>query len=58
MTTDMEGIALMLVMGLIGIALLVGALCIERLIEPRHERLFRNLASNTRGRRAMAEDCE
>lgn len=33
-----EGIALMAIMGAIGILLLVGALFIERLVEPRHER--------------------
>lgn len=44
------GIALMLVMAVIGILALVGALCIERLVEPRHEREFRHLASVERAR--------
>lgn len=33
-----EGLALMLVMTAIGIVLLLGALFVERLVEPRHER--------------------
>lgn len=42
-----EGIALMAIIGAIAILLLVGALCIERLVEPRHERTHA-------GRRAQA----
>ena len=47
-----EGIALMAIMGAIGILLLVGALCIERLVEPRHEREeFDHLTRVERARR-------
>ncbi len=45
-----EGIALMAIMGAIAILLLVGALFIERLVEPRHEREFRHLAAVERAR--------
>jgi Flp pilus assembly protein TadB len=44
------GIALLIVMGVIGILALVGALFIDRLVEPRHEREFRHLASVERAR--------
>ena len=36
--TNAEGLALMIVIGVIGALMLVGALFIERLVEPRHER--------------------
>ena len=49
-----EGIALMAIMGVIGILLLVGALCIERLVEPRHEREFDHMTRSTRARRDLA----
>ena len=48
--TNAAGIALMLVMAVIGILALVGALFIERLVEPRHEREFRHLAAVERAR--------
>ena len=52
-----DGIALMVVMGVIGILLLVGALCIERLVEPRHEREeFDHLARSSRARRDLASN--
>lgn len=47
-----EGIGLMLVIALIGILALLGALCIERLVEPRHEREeFDHLTRVERARR-------
>ncbi len=50
--TNADGLALMLIVGLIGIVLLVGALCIERLVEPRHEREeFDHLTRVERARR-------
>ena len=36
--TDPDGIALLIVMGVIGIALLLGAAFVERLVEPRKRR--------------------
>lgn len=46
------GIALMLVFGVIGVLFLVGALCIERLVEPLHEREeFDHLTRVERARR-------
>jgi len=54
-----EGIALMAIIGAIGILLLVGALCIERLVEPRHEREFDHLTRVERARqqrRAEVDD--
>lgn len=53
-----EGIALMLVLGMIGLFFLLGAIFIERLILPRHERMFDNMARNTRGRRAQAKEAK
>lgn len=49
-----EGIALALVVGLIGLVLALGAIFIERLVEPRHEREFDNLTRTGRGRQAQA----
>ena len=37
---DTNGIALLIVMGVIGIALLLGAAFVERLVEPRGKRRF------------------
>ena len=53
-----EGIALMIVLGMIGLLFLLGAIFIERLVIPRHERLFDNMAKNTRGRRAMSREAK
>lgn len=52
--SDPDGLALLLIVGLIGLALLVGALFIERLVEPRHEREFDHMSRVSRGRRAQA----
>lgn len=50
--TNADGLALMLIVGLIGIVLLLGALFIERLVEPRHEREeFDHLTRVDRARR-------
>jgi len=51
-----EGLALLLVIAVIGGLLLLGALCIERLVEPRHEReQFDHLARSARARRDLAK---
>lgn len=49
-----DGIALMLLLGIIGLALLLGAIFIERLVEPRHERKFDNLSRAARARQDLA----
>lgn len=51
---DPDGVALLLIFGLIGFVLLVAAACVERLLPPRHERHFDNLCRNSRGREAQA----
>lgn len=48
--TNAEGVALLIVVGVIGILALVGALFIERLVEPRHEREFRHMTAVERAR--------
>lgn len=50
MTTDPDGLALMLILGVIGLVLLLAAAVIERLVEPRHERTQRHMASVGRAR--------
>ena len=52
LTSDPDGIALMLIVAVIGLVLLLGALFIERLVEPRHQRTHASRAE--RGRRAQA----
>ena len=54
LNANADGIAFLVILGVIGVLLIVGAMCIERLVSPRHERHFDNLARNTRGRKAMA----
>lgn len=50
--TNADGLALMLVIAAIGVLLLLGALCIEHLVEPRHEREeFDHLTRVERARR-------
>lgn len=54
-----EGLALMLVMTVIGIVLLLGALFVERLVEPRHEREeFRHLTRVDRSRRQRRSEID
>jgi hypothetical protein len=48
--SDPEGLALMLLMFVLVGLLLVGALCIERLVEPRHERKHRHMTAVSRAR--------
>jgi len=55
LNANADGIALMVIIAVIGALLLVGALCIERLVEPRHEREFDHMSRSSRGRRAQAE---
>jgi hypothetical protein len=45
-----DGIALAVVIGILGVLLLVGALCVERLVEPRHERKHRHMTAVSRAR--------
>jgi hypothetical protein len=45
-----DGIALAVVIGILGVLLLVGALCVERLVEPRHERKHRHMTAVNRAR--------
>jgi hypothetical protein len=49
-----DGIALALVLGVIGLVILLGAIFIERLVEPRHEREFDHLTRAARARREQA----
>lgn len=54
-----EGIALMLVMGVIGVLLLLGALCIERLVDPLHEREeFKHLTRVDRARQKQRTEVD
>jgi hypothetical protein len=52
---DPDGVALMIVLGLIGLAFLLGVLFIERLLPPRHERHFPHLTTADRVRRAARQ---
>ena len=55
---DADGLALMLIVGLIGILLLLGALFIERLVEPRHEREFDHLTRVERARQQRRSEVD
>ena len=56
--TNADGIALLIVIGVIGILALLGALFIERLVEPRHEREFRHLTAVERARRQRRSEVD
>lgn len=52
-----DGIALLLIFGLLGVAFVLIAFVVEWRMEPRADRgEFRNLARNRRGRQAMATE--